>query len=90
MGKAIDDLNIEMVNAGIRTFVGGLQPRETAKSIRTGANGDQVVTDGIYLETKEHVGGFWVLELPDMESALDWGKKANIACRAPVEVRPFH
>ena len=47
-------------------------------------------TDGPYLETKEHVGGLWVLEAADLDEALAWGRKAAVACRAPVEVRPFH
>ena len=46
-----------------------------------------LVTDGPYLETKEHIGGFWVLEAADMDEALAWGRKAAVACRAPVEVR---
>jgi hypothetical protein len=45
--------------------------------------------DGPYLETKEHVGGFWILEAADMDEALAWGRKAVIACRTPVEVRAF-
>jgi hypothetical protein len=48
-----------------------------------------VVTDGPYLETTEHVGGFWVLEISEAAEALVWGRKAVIACRAPVEMRPF-
>lgn len=86
----IDLLNEEMVAAGIRTFVGGLQPVSTAMSVRRNPDGKLLVTDGPYIETKEHIGGFWVLEAADMEEALAWGRKAAIACRAPVEVRPFH
>jgi len=89
MSREIDDLNIEMVNAGIRLFVGGLHPAGRAKSIRNDPGG-ALVTDGPYLETKEHIGGFWVLEAASMEEALEWGRKAAIACRAPVEVRQFH
>ena len=48
-----------------------------------------ITTDGPYLETKEHIGGFWVLEVAGMDEALAWGRKAVIACRAPVEVREF-
>jgi hypothetical protein len=48
-----------------------------------------LITDGPYLETKEHVGGFWLLEAADLDEALAWGRKAAIACRAPVEVRAF-
>jgi len=86
----ISALNREMIAAGIRLFVGGLQPAPLAKSISTAANGTPLVTDGPYIETKEHMGGFWVLDLPDMDAALEWGRKAAIACRAPVEVRAFN
>ena len=48
-----------------------------------------LITDGPYLETKEHLGGFWVLEAADLEEALARGRKAALACRAPVEVRQF-
>jgi hypothetical protein len=90
MHRAIDVLNEEMVAAGIRIFVGGLHPAQSAKSLRAQPNGKVLVTDGPYLETKEHVGGFWVLEAADLDEALEWGRKAAVACRAPVEVRPFH
>ena len=48
-----------------------------------------LITDGPYLETKEHIGGFWILEAADLDEALAWGRKAVVACRAPVEVRAF-
>ena len=86
MGRAIDDLNDEMIAAGIRLFVAGLHPAGSAKSLRA-KDGKVSVTDGPYLETKEHTGGFWVLECGSMDEALGWGRKAVIACRAPVEVR---
>lgn len=90
MDRDIDVLNDEMVAAGVRIFVGGLQSVSRAKSVRAEPGGKISVTDGPYLETKEHIGGFWVLEAADMEEALAWGRKAAVACRAPVEVRPFH
>jgi len=90
MDRAIDVLNEEMIAAGVRIFVGGLQPAGTARSLRTQPNGEVLVTDGPYLKTTEHVGGFWVLEATDLDAALAWGRKAAVACRAPVEVRPFH
>ncbi|MBI4046083.1 MAG: hypothetical protein HY371_04615 [Devosia nanyangense] len=89
MRDDITALNVEMKAAGIRVFVGGLQPVSTAKSIRARPGGKLLVTDGPYMETKEHIGGFWVLELASLDEALEWGRKAAIACRAPVEVRPF-
>jgi hypothetical protein len=89
MHQAIDDLNDEMVAAGIRVFVGGLHGIEEAKSLTAQPDGEILLTDGPYLETKEHVGGFWVVEAASMDEALEWGRKAVIACRAPVEVRQF-
>ena len=90
MSRAIDALNEEMVAAGVRVFVGGLHPADRAKSLRAGPGGEVVVTDGPYLEAREHVGGLWVLEVANLDEALAWGRKAVVACRAPVEVRPFH
>ena len=90
MDRAIDALNDEMVAAGVRVFVGGLHPASTAKSLQAQPDGRVVTTVGPYLKTQEHVGGFWVLEVADLDEALEWGRKATIACRAPVEVRPFH
>lgn len=90
MHRDIDALNDQMETAGVRVFVGGLKPVATAKSLRAKPGGGVLVTDGPYIETKEHLGGFWVLETSDMEEALEWGGKAVLACRAPVEVRPFH
>ena len=87
--RDIAALNREMVAAGIRVFVGGLDRASKAKSVRLKPDGKVIVSDGPYVETKEHIGGFWVLELASMDEALDWGQKAAIACRAPVEVRPF-
>jgi len=90
MHRDIDALNEEMIAAGVRLFVGGLQHVSAAKSLRAKPGGGVAITDGPYLETKEHVGGFWVLEAASMDEALEWGRKAVIACRAPVEVRAFH
>lgn len=90
MHRDIDRLNDEMVAAGVRVFVGGLRSAREAKSLKHATTGDILVTDGPHLETHEHIGGFWVLEVTSMEEALEWGRKAAIACRAPVEVRQFH
>ena len=86
----IDRLNDEMVAAGIRIFVGGLQSCGLAKFIKRGADNSVTVTDGPVLESTNFVDGFWVLELPTIKDAVDWGKKAAAACRGTVEVRPFH
>ncbi|MGQ0511876.1 MAG: YciI family protein [Betaproteobacteria bacterium] len=90
MSRDIDALNDEMKAAGVRIFVGGLHPAGSAKTLRAQPNGEVLVSDGPYLATREHVGGFWVLEAAGLDEALAWGRKAAVACRAPVEVRPFH
>lgn len=90
MSRDIDALNEEMKAAGIRIFVGGLRPTSNAKSLRAQPGGQVVIADGSYLETKEHVDGFWVLEAAGLDEALTWVHKAAIACRAPVEVSPFN
>ena len=59
------------------------------KSLPVQPDGKVLITDGPYLETKEHIGGFWVLDAANLDDALAWGRKAVVACRAPVEVRPF-
>jgi hypothetical protein len=87
--RAIDALNQEMAAARIVVFVGGLNSPSQAKSLRAQPDGKVVTTDGPYLETKEHVGGFWVLDVASMDEALAWARKAVIACRTPVEVRAF-
>lgn len=90
MSRDIDALNDEMKAAGVRIFVGGLHPAGSATALRPQPDGQVGITAGPYLPTTEHVGGFWVLEAADLDEALAWGRKAAIACRAPVEVRPFH
>lgn len=87
--KDVDVLNAEMQSAGAWVFAGGLHPADTATVVQVGDTGDVVTTDGPFSEAKEHVGGFWVIEATDLDAALDWAKRATVACRGPVEVRPF-
>ena len=90
MALDIKTLEDEMVAAGVRTsFRGGLSPARSARSVRVQPGGKVLITDGPYLETNEHIGGFWVLEAANLDEALEWGRKAALACRAPVEVRSF-
>ena len=84
MVEEIHALNREMIAAGVRRFAGGLGSTHT---VRPQPNGEMLVTDGPYLETKEHIGGFWILECADMDEALAWVRKGAKACRWPVEVR---
>jgi hypothetical protein len=83
-GRAIHALNKEMIAAGVRKFAGGLG---AAKSLRGEPNGEVLITDGPYLETKEHIGGIWILECADMDEALAWARKGVAAIRAKLEVR---
>jgi len=89
MERDIDVLNEQMIAGSVRIFAGGLSAASNAKSLRAQPNGKVLVTDGPYLETKEHIGGFWILEAANLDEALAWGRKAVVACRAPVEVREF-
>src|ERR1700680_3329372 len=75
MTHEIHALNREMVAAGVRIFVAGLSPASSARSLRAQPDGKVLITDGPYLETKEHVGGFWVLEATDLNEALAWGAR---------------
>jgi hypothetical protein len=86
--KAVDAFNAELQSAGAWVFAGGLHPPETATVVRS-QNGQVVTTDGPFAETKEQLGGFWVIRAPDLDAALAWAAKGSEACGAPVEVRPF-
>jgi hypothetical protein len=86
--KDCDALNDELVATGAWVFTGGLHPAETATVVRI-ADGEVVTTDGPYAETKEHLGGFWIIKAADLDEALRWAAKATKACALPVEVRPF-
>jgi hypothetical protein len=82
-------LNDEMEAAGVRVLGLGLSPASCAKCLRAQPDGKVLTTDGPYLETKEHVGGFWIVKAANLDEALEWGRKGALACRAPVELRPF-
>ena len=84
----VDVLNQEIKAAGAWVFGGGLHPSSTATVVRL-VDGDLLTTDGPFAEGKEHIGGLWVIQAPDLDSALEWGRKATRACTVPVEVRPF-
>ena len=86
--ERVDELNAELQATGVWVFAGGLQPASIATVVRE--EGDEVVvTDGPFSESKEHIGGFWIIEVDDLDAALAWAAKATKACGAAVEVRPF-
>ena len=86
--KAVDAFNAELQAAGKWVFAGGLHPPSTATVVRS-QGGQVVTTDGPFAETKEQLGGFWVITAPDLDAALAWAAKGSEACGQPVEVRPF-
>ena len=87
MIEKIHALNREMIAAGAKKFACGISPAGKAKSLRAQPDGKVLVTDGPYTETKEHMGGFWILEAANMDAALAWARKGAISCDAVGEVR---
>lgn len=84
----VDTFNTDLEAAGAWVFGGGLHPASSATVLR--ASGDEVsMTDGPYAESKEQMGGFWVIDVADLDAALDWARRATAACEGPVEIRPF-
>jgi hypothetical protein len=79
--------NDELQKAGAWVFAAGLHPASSATVVQP-SGGDLSVTDGPYAETKEQMGGFWIIEASDLDAALTWGRRAAVACEGPVEVRP--
>lgn len=88
MYAATGRFNEEIQASGHWVFAGGLEHPNTA-TVVNGTQGANVVTDGPYLEAKEHLGGFWVVEAADLDEALEIGRRGSAACGGPVEVRPF-
>jgi len=81
-------LNQELRDAGAWVFAGGLHPPSTATVLRA-TDGEVLMTDGPFAEAKEQIGGFTIIEAPDLDAALEWGRKLALATTLPVEVRPF-
>lgn len=86
--RDIHALHEEMKAAGAMVYTGGLHPPSSATVLRPNA-GDVLVTDGPYVEGKEHLGGFTIIQAQDLDSALDWGRKLARVLPLPIEVRPF-
>jgi hypothetical protein len=84
----LDALNAEIKQAGAWVFAGGLHPPSTATVVRS-RDGEVLMTDGPYTEGKEHIGGFTVLDAPDLDAALGWAARLAEATTLPIEVRPF-
>ncbi|HEX4062958.1 MAG TPA: YciI family protein [Streptosporangiaceae bacterium] len=86
--KRVDAFNTELQSAGAWVFAGGLHPSSASTVVRSQA-GRIVTTDGPFAETKEQLGGLWIINATDLDAALDWAAKGAEACGGPVEVRPF-
>ena len=92
LDKVMRDVGVvlqEMKASGAWVFDGGLHPPSTATVLRL-REGEVLITDGPYAEGKEHIGGFTVISAPDLDAALEWGRRSARAIGLPIEVRPFH
>lgn len=86
--RDVDVFNQKLQTKGAWVFAGGLHPANTSTVVREN-NGEVLTSDGPFAESKEQLGGFWVISAPDLDAALAWAREATVACQAPVEVRPF-
>lgn len=84
----VDRFNTELQENQQWVFACGLHAPDTA-TVVDGRGGSVVTTDGPFTESKEHLGGFWIVEVPDLDTAMDLARRGSIACEAPVEVRPL-
>jgi hypothetical protein len=84
----VHEVDRQMHEAGVWVFAGGLHDPRTATVVRV-TDGEVLTTDGPYAEGKEHLGGFTVIEAPDLDAAMDWGTRLARATTLPIEVRPF-
>ncbi|MDN4614896.1 YciI family protein [Leifsonia sp. F6_8S_P_1B] len=86
--RDVTDVNADMRAAGVWVFSGGLLPPATATVVRP-SGGELLVTDGPFAEAKEFLGGFTIVDVPDLDAALEWGRRVAAATTLPIEVRPF-
>jgi hypothetical protein len=84
----VNTFNDEVQAAGTWVFAGGLQP-PTSATVVSNTDGEVSMTDGPFAESKEMLGGFWVIDVADLDTALDYARRASLACESAVEVRPF-
>src|SRR5258707_5684919 len=88
IGKNVDAFDRETREAGVWVFNGGLHQPGSATVLRPKGD-DVLITDGPYIEGKEHLGGFCIIQVEDLDAALEWGRKAMAATTLPIQVRPF-
>lgn len=88
MFAQVEAFNASLQESGAWVFAGGLHPKDSATTIRWN-DGTTLVTDGPWSETKEQLGGFWVIQAEDLDAALELARQGAMACEGDVEVRPF-
>ncbi|WP_433274071.1 YciI family protein [Actinosynnema sp. CS-041913] len=87
--RDVEKVDADMREHGVWVFAGGLHGPEASTTLRPQDDGI-VVSDGPFAEAKEYIGGFSIVDVPDLDAALEWGRRMSVACTLPVEVRPFH
>jgi hypothetical protein len=91
LAKVMRDVNawdLELKEAGAWVFTAGLHPASSATVVRL-RDGQTLITDGPFAEGKEHIGGFTIIKVADLDSALEWSRKLTLATSLPTEVRPL-
>lgn len=88
ISRDLDVLNRELKAAGAWVFAGGLHPASASTVVRV-RSGEVLLTDGPFIEGKEHLGGFTIIDAKDVDEAREWGRKLALATTLPIEVRPF-
>jgi hypothetical protein len=88
MYKDVEALNNVIKEKGLWVFGGGLH-EPSSSTVVSVKDGEVLYADGPFAEAKEHIGGFWIIKAENLDAALEWAAKAAVACRGPVEVRPF-
>lgn len=86
--ERVEVFNQQLRDNGQWVFAGGLHPADTA-TVVDATRGEPIITDGPFSEAKEQIGGFWIVEVPDLDVALKLAAEGSAACAGPVEVRPF-
>jgi hypothetical protein len=91
IGADLDALNEDMRAAGVWVFSKGLLPASSATVLRPqqGPADEVLVSDGPFIEGREHLGGFTIIDADDLDAALEWGRRLATATTLPIEVRPF-
>ena len=86
--KEMQTLNEEIRSAGAWVFGGALHGPETATVVKS-SGGEAVTTDGPFVESKEYLAGFYIIEADDLDAAIKWASRTSACIRKPIEVRPF-